>query len=170
MIQRVKSTFQYLSVILSGNNSMTDAKRYIVNVQGAVYHEDKFLLSTRSQNEDFMPGVLGLAGGKIEPEDEQSEDVILSTLAREIREEVNVIVDDFHLLVTRYFEADDVPVVNLVFLCRYVSGEAHPNDPNEVEAVHWMTAEEAIAQPNCMEWTQHYLQKAEALRKEVVSQ
>src|SRR5690606_18793802 len=120
-------------------------------------------------HEDFMPGILCLAGGKIELEDEQSEDVLFVTLAREIREEVNVIVDDFHLLTTRYFEAEGEPVINLVFLCRYVSGKAQANDSNEVEAVHWMTAKEAIAHPNCMKWTQHYLQKAEALRQEIVA-
>lgn len=148
---------------------MTDAKRYIVNVQGAIYREDKFLLSIRSQKETFMPGILGLVGGKIEPEDEHSDDVLLVTLAREIHEEVNVIVDDFHLLTTSYFEAEGEPVINLVFLCRYISGEAQANDPNEVESVQWMTAKEAIAQPTCMEWTQHYLQKAEALRQEITS-
>ena len=148
---------------------MTQAKRYIINVQGAIYRDNQFLISKRSEREDFMPGIIGLAGGKIEAEDEQAEDVLLATLAREIHEEVNVLVDDFQLVMTNYFEADGVPVINLVFLCRYVSGEAHATDPNEVEAVYWMTTEEALAHPKCMPWTQTYLRKAEELRKKVTS-
>jgi 8-oxo-dGTP pyrophosphatase MutT (NUDIX family) len=142
-------------------------KRYVINVQGAIYHEDKFLLTKRSQAEDFMPGIFDLPGGTIEAEDEADDDVILATLTREIREEVNVEVENFQLVITRYFEADDDPVINLVFLCRYISGEAQAIDPDEVEAVYWMTAEEAIQHANCLEWTQLYLKKSDALRKKI---
>ncbi|GAB5493067.1 MAG: hypothetical protein Phog2KO_32820 [Phototrophicaceae bacterium] len=144
---------------------MTQAKRYIINVQGAIYRDNQYLISKRSEREDFMPGIIGLAGGKIDISDEQAEDVLLATLAREIHEEVNVVVDNFQLVTTNYFEADNVPVINLVFLCRYVSGEAHATDPNEVEEVYWMTIDEVLAHPKCMPWTQSYLCKAEALRK-----
>lgn len=142
-------------------------KRYIINVQGAIYRDDKFLLAKRSQAEDFMPGILNLPGGTIEAEDEASDDVILSTLQREIREEVNLEVDDCQLIITRYFEADGDPVINLVFLCRYVSGEATAIDPGEVEEIYWMTVSDAIKQENCREWTQLYLKKADDLRKKI---
>ena len=147
---------------------MTNAKRYIINVQGAVYRGDKFLISKRSELEDFMPGIVGLAGGKIEAEDEEAEDVLLATLAREIYEEVNVRVDNFQLVTTNYFEADGVPVINIVFLCRYVSGEAQATDPNEVEEIYWMTVEETLSHPKCMPWTQSYLSKAEVLRQNII--
>jgi len=139
-------------------------KRYIINVQGAIYRDDKFLLTKRSQAEDFMPGVMSLPGGTIEAEDEASDDVILSTLKREIREEVNLEVDDCKLVTTRYFEANGAPVINMVYLCRYVSGEAKALDPEEVESVFWISADEAIQRPDCMEWTKLYLEKSEALR------
>ena len=67
---------------------MTQAKRYIINVQGAIYRDNQYLISKRSEHEDFMPGIIGLAGGKIEATDEQADDVLLATLAREIHEEV----------------------------------------------------------------------------------
>lgn len=114
-----------------------------------------------------MPGILGLPGGTIEAEDEASDDVILSTLRREIREEVNVEVTDCQLVISRYFEADGDPVVNLVFLCRYLSGEAAAIDPDEVEEIYWMTVEDAIKQENCREWTQLYLERADSLRKKI---
>lgn len=142
-------------------------KHYIINVQGAIYRDDKFLLAKRSQAEDFMPGILNLPGGTIEAEDEASDDVILSTLQREIREEVNLEVEDCQLIITRYFEADGDPVINLVFLCRYVSGEATAIDPDEVEEIYWMTVSDAIKQENCREWTQLYLKKADDLRKKI---
>ena len=142
-------------------------KRYIINVQGAIYRDDKFLLTKRSQAEDFMPGVMSLPGGTIEAEDEASDDVILSTLKREIREEVNLEVDDCQLVATRYFEANGAPVINMVYLCRYAAGEAIALDPDEVESVFWIRAVDAIQRPDCMEWTKLYLEKAEALRTNV---
>lgn len=146
--------------------TMSD-KRYIINVQGAIYHGDKFLLTKRSQAEDYMPGIMSLPGGTIEPEDEAADDVILATLRREIREEVNLEVDECQLIMTGYFEADGAPVLNMVYLCRYASGEATALDPDEVESVFWISANEAIQRPGCMEWTRLYLQKAEALRTKV---
>ena len=142
-------------------------KRYIINVQAAIYQGEKFLLTKRSQAEDFMPGILSLPGGTIEPEDEASDDVILSTLVREIREEVNVEVDNCQLVISRYFEANTEPVINLVFLCRYVSGEAMALDPDEVEEIYWMSVSDAIKRDDCREWTQLYLEKAEVLRKKI---
>ena len=145
------------------------AKRYIINVQGAIYQDDRYLLGKRSQAETYMPGELGLPGGKIDLVDEIADDVILATLKREILEEVNVHVSDCHLLITRYFEAEGDPVLNLVYLCRYQSGEPIALDPDEVETVHWMTLDEALQNPNCREWTHLYLKKAEALRQKLHS-
>lgn len=49
-------------------------------------------------------------------------------------------------------------------ICRYLSGEAQAFDPDEVAEIYWMTVEDAIKQPDCREWTRHYLQQAEILR------
>lgn len=141
------------------------SKRYVINVQGAIYKDDTFLIIKRGAGESYMPGILALPGGKIEPEDEAStEDVLLTTVRREIMEEVNVQVTDERVIASSYFLADDVPVLNVLFLCRYAGGAPKATDPDEVGAIYWMTHEEAIAHPDCKEWTQVKLRKAEQAR------
>ncbi|MEO1645421.1 MAG: NUDIX domain-containing protein [Chloroflexota bacterium] len=141
-------------------------KRYVINVQGAIYKGNQYLIARRSEHENYMPNILTLPGGTIEPEDEvNAQDVLLATVKREIMEEVNVEVTDERVIASSYFLAGDEPVLNVLFLCRYAGGEAKAVDPLEVSAVQWMTAEEAIAHPDCKEWTRVKLQKAEARRK-----
>jgi hypothetical protein len=40
------------------------------------------------------------------------------------------------------FVGDGEPVVDIVFLCRYLSGEAVPGNPDETQSVHWMSVDE----------------------------
>lgn len=139
-------------------------KYHIINVQGAIYRDNQFLLAKRSEAEDFMPGVLALPGGKIEEIDQQTSDVLQNTIRREILEEVNVKVTLRQLLTNRYFLADQDPVMNFVFLCEYISGEARAVDLDEVTSVQWMTADSVLQHPNCMSWTRDYIQLAEKAR------
>ena len=139
---------------------------YIVNVEGVVVRssDGRYLMIVRGAGESYLPGVLTLPGGKVE--DAGSEDGILEdTLRREIREEVGVEVhDDMVYVESKSFVAEGDPVVDVVFLCRYHSGEAAVGDPDEVASVHWMTADEILRHPKTPPWTRQSIELAEKKR------
>jgi 8-oxo-dGTP diphosphatase len=141
------------------------ADRYIVNVEGAVVKGNLYLMIVRGE-EEYAPGGLSLPGGKVE--DARHLDSILEeTLRREIMEEVSLEVHDEMLYVrSSAFVAEGHPVVDVIFLCRWKSGEAFAADPAEVAAVRWMTAAEAIAHPETPPWTRLSLRLAEEQRIE----
>ena len=138
---------------------------HIVNIEGAVYRDDRYLVVRRGSGESHAPGTLSLVGGGIDTRDESSDDVILATLRREIVEEVGVQVRDITYVTGWTFRLDDgQDVINLLFLCAYDSGIATPADPNEVEEVHWMRADDIITHPDAPSWTRDAIRKCEALR------
>ena len=141
------------------------ADTYIVNVEGAIAKDGRYLMVVRGA-EEYAPGGLALPGGKVEGAG-ISDDVLEDTLRREIREEVGLEVhDEMTYLRSSAFLAEGDPVVDVVFLCRWQSGEAIAADPAEVAAVRWMTAAEAIAHPETPPWTCLALQLAEKARLE----
>ncbi|MFD2043449.1 NUDIX hydrolase [Ornithinibacillus salinisoli] len=118
---------------------------FIVNVEGAIYKDGKWLLIRRSNNEEHAPGMLSLVGGKCELEGD-STDILERTLQREIREEVGVEVTNLHYVNSSSFIADTgVHVIDIVFLCQYKSGEPYAKSPEEVDEVIWMTTNEILA-------------------------
>jgi 8-oxo-dGTP pyrophosphatase MutT (NUDIX family) len=138
---------------------------HIVNVEGAVYRDDRYLMVRRGSGEPHAPGTLSLVGGGIEPQDENSADVLLATLRREIVEEVGVQVSDMTYITGWTFRINDGDeVLNLLFLCAYDSGIATPADPNDVEEVHWMRADEILTHPDAPSWTRDAIRKCEAVR------
>ena len=141
------------------------ADTYIVNVEGAIVKDGRYLLVVRG-TEEYAPGGLCYPGGKVEGASSAG-DVLEATLRREIAEEVGLEVhDEMVYLRSSAFLAEGEPVVDVVFLCRWQSGEAVAADPAEVLAVRWMTAAEAIAHPKTPPWTRLALELAEQARLE----
>jgi 8-oxo-dGTP diphosphatase len=141
------------------------ADRYIVNVEGALVKDGKYLMVVRGE-EEYAPGGLNFPGGKVEGAG-SADDVLEEALRREIAEEVGLEVQDEMAYVrSSAFVAQDDPVVDVVFLCRWKSGEAVVADPGEVAAVRWMTAAEAIAHPETPPWTRLALELADNVRLE----
>lgn len=139
------------------------ADRYVVNVEGAIAKDGHYLMVVRGE-EEFAPGGLNFPGGKVEGA-EGADDVLEETLRREIAEEVGLEVEDeMAYLRSSAFLAEGDPVVDVVFLCRWKSGEARALDPSEVAAVRWMTAAEAVAHPETPPWTRLSLELAEEVR------
>jgi len=66
------------------------AGEYVVNVEGATYRDGEYLLARRSDAEDHAAGAWSLIGRRVEGIPD-GDDVLLATLAREIREEVGVV-------------------------------------------------------------------------------
>ena len=135
---------------------------YVVNVEGVIYDGDRYLMAFRSEQEAHAGGTLAFAGGKMEGT--ESADSLEETVKREIREEVGVEVENVVYVESHTF-GNDPPCLDVVFLCRYVSGDARAIDPAEVSAVQWMTFSEALAHPKTPPWISHSLRLAEEKRR-----
>ncbi len=135
---------------------------FIVNAEGAVFKEDKWLIIERSMREEHAAGLLSLPGGKTEKEGAVM-DILENTVKREVEEETDVVVkDEVRYVHSASFESDDgFHVVNIVFLCEYKSGTAHPKSEEEVSEAVWMTAEEIFAHPNAPVWLKTSIRLAE---------
>lgn len=151
--------FQDPTIIIFMNFQTPDENfLYIVNIEGITLKDDRILMITRSEQELHAPGVVAFPGGKVENVHLEN-DVLENTIRREILEETGITVKaEMHYLSSRVFESDDgYPVVDILFVCQYESGEPHVTDPDEVQAVHWMTFEEAVNHPKLPPWTQNDL-------------
>jgi 8-oxo-dGTP diphosphatase len=147
------------SMVVGGEEYVL-ADRYIVNVEGAIVRDGRYLMVVRGE-EEFAPGGLSLPGGKVEGVHD-ADNVLEETLRREIKEEVGLEVgDEMAYLRSSAFLADGDPVVDVVFLCRWKRGTAVALDPAEVAEVRWMTLDEATAHPETPPWTAFSLKVAE---------
>ena len=142
---------------------------YIVNVEGVIYNQEdkKYLMVVRGAGEEYLPGVLTFPGGKVEGA-EFEQDILETTIRREILEEVSVeVYDDVTYVESHSFIGDGEPCVDVVFLCRYLKGEACSGDPEEVDSVVWMRYEDVLAHEKAPEWTKDSLRLAEKKRKKL---
>lgn len=137
---------------------------FIVNVEGAIRKNDKWLIIERSKKEEHAGGLLSLVGGKVDKEG-NSLDILERTVKREILEEVGVNVKDRlnYVHSTSFVTDKGENVVDIVFLCEYESGEAFPKSPDEVEAVLWLTTEEVLSHLNSPIYLKESIKCAESL-------
>lgn len=146
---------------------MTPAERYIVNVEGVVVNDEgRYLMIVRSHLKRHEPGALTMPGGKVEQVGTE-DGVLEANVRREIEEETGVSVyDDIHYLESKSFvTGDGEPVIDVVFLCRYKTGTPRITRPEEVDAIHWMSAEEILAHPRTQPWIAQSIQLAESMRR-----
>ncbi|MFC7058576.1 NUDIX hydrolase [Halovenus salina] len=138
---------------------------YVVNVDAAVLGDGEYLLIERSAEEDHAAGALAFPGGKVE-QSPGGENTVSETARREVREEVGVEIDAVEYVTSRTFEADTgTPCLNLVTCCEYAGGEAHPREPEEVAAVHWLTPAEIRAHESVPPYIRDYLDAIERHRR-----
>lgn len=137
---------------------------FIVNVEGAIRKNDRWLIIERSKKEEHAGGLLSLVGGKVEVEGHSS-DILERTVKREILEEVGVKVEDKlnYVHSTSFVTDTGENVVDIVFLCEYQSGEAFPKSPDEVEDVLWLTTEEILCHPKSPVYLKESIKHAEEL-------
>ncbi|MCR2823629.1 NUDIX hydrolase [Lederbergia panacisoli] len=118
---------------------------FIVNVEGAIHRNNKWLLILRSEKEEHAGGSLSLVGGKCEIEGNSS-DILERTLKREIFEEVGIEVTDLRYVNSSSFVTDSgLHVIDIVFICRHKSGEPFAKSSEEVDDVIWMTTKEILS-------------------------
>jgi 8-oxo-dGTP diphosphatase len=117
---------------------------FIINVEGAIYKDEKWLLIRRSEKEEHAGGTLSLVGGKVDYEGSSS-DILERTLIREIYEEVGIEVSNLRYVNSSSFVTElGGHVVDIVFLCDYQSGEAFAKSSDEVDEVHWMSTQQIL--------------------------
>jgi 8-oxo-dGTP diphosphatase len=138
---------------------------FIVNVEGAIFRNDKWLIIERSKKEEHAGGLLSLVGGKAE-QNGNSSDILERTVKREIYEEVDVKVKEHlqYIHSTSFVADSGENVVDIVFLCEYESGKAIAKSPDEVEAVNWMTAQQVYEHPKAPDYLKESIKRAENMK------
>ncbi|WHY03077.1 NUDIX domain-containing protein [Neobacillus sp. DY30] len=135
---------------------------FIVNVEGAIRKDNRWLIIERSNKEEHAEGLLSLVGGKVDQEGNSS-DILESTLKREIMEEVNIVVKDKLQYVhnTSFVTDKGDHVINIVFLCEYTAGDTYPKSQDEIENVYWMLTDEILNHTHTPIYLKESIRKAE---------
>ena len=138
-----------------------ESKTYIVNVEGAIFKDDRWLIIKRSDSEEHAPGLLSFVGGKVETESIE-DDILEKTMKREILEEVDIhIKSEMKYLESKIFKSDKNEwVIDIVYLCEYLSGEPKCNSLEEVSEVNWMKAEDVLENSKSPIWLKKSIKKA----------
>lgn len=133
---------------------------FVVNVEGAIRKDNKWIIIERSKKEEHAGGLLSLVGGKVEGQNMPS--VLESNLQREISEEIGIKVkSNMRYLHSISFTADNgVKVVNVIFLCEYESGNLEVKQPDEIEKIHLFTTEEISNSLVAPDYLKQYVQLA----------
>lgn len=140
---------------------------FIVNTEAAIYKDGKYLMIRRSEKEAHAGGQLSLVGGKVEIE-EPSTNVLEKTIIREVKEEVGLTIvgRPRYIQSTSFVTDTGAHVVNVIFLCEKVGGEAYAASIDEVDGVYWMTPGEVYAHAELPDFLKDSVEKAELLRTE----
>ncbi|QPQ30240.1 NUDIX hydrolase [Lysinibacillus sp. JNUCC 51] len=135
---------------------------FIVNVEGAIRKDDKWIIVERSKKEEHAGGLLSLVGGKVDIEG-NSPNILEKTLKREIFEEIGITVKDNlkYIHSTSFVTDKGENVVNIIFLCEYESGDFFVKQPEEVENVFLLATEEILNNPQTPIFLKEYIQCAE---------
>ncbi|WP_423410150.1 NUDIX hydrolase [Heyndrickxia sp. MSNUG] len=138
---------------------------FIINVEGAIFRNGKWLIIERSQKEKHAGGQLSLVGGTVEKEG-NTKGLLERTLKRELYEEVGVTIKEKVQYVrnTTFMLVDGKEVMDFVFLAEIESGEPFAKSTEEVEEVLWLTADEIYVHPKSPIWLKESIQEAEVIK------
>lgn len=141
---------------------------FIVNVEGAIRKDDKWIIIERSKKEEHAGGLLSLVGGKVEIEGNSS-NILEKTLKREIFEEIGIkIKENLKYIHSTSFGTDkDENVVNIIFLCEYESGDFIVKQPDEVEKIFLLATEEILNNPQAPVFLKEYIKYADLVLSKV---
>lgn len=136
---------------------MFDQNHFVINaVHGLIKKDNKYLVTLRAADKNFMPNLWDIPGGTIEFGEHPND-----ALNREIDEETQLKVKVDNLIFIYDFVSQEVRhQFQMVFNCDYVSGEVVLN-PREHQEYRWVTFEEMKQLPKIafLEELLKYLQK-----------
>ena len=107
----------------------------LIRVVGAVFHDGERLLACRKKPGKPLEGHWEFPGGKIEPGETPEQ-----ALAREIREELNLIAEVGQKVTTTTYEYDFATIELSTFYCTLVDGDLRLTDHDDTK---WVTSTEA---------------------------
>ena len=133
---------------------MTNKELHRVSITGIIYKKEgdtyKYLITKRSPHKKAFPNKWTVPGGGLKTDDytntKPNKDglwyfAVVNALKREIKEEVNLEVDNIEYLLDIAFINKDTPTIILSFFCEYKGGEVVlDEDSTEYK---WIKAEEA---------------------------
>ena len=127
-------------------------QNFVINVEAAIHKNGKWLVGIRSKKEAHAGGLLSFVGGVVEHTDPLVS-TLESAVIREVKEEIDleVKVIDF-VNDTLFVSQKGNRVINMVFLCEVVSGEAKITHTEEMESLLWLTTEEILNFPHVPKW------------------
>ena len=141
---------------------------YVLVVEVFLYRKDKWLLIRRSLTESHGAGQLAGVGGKVEFDGPDFDGVLEDAGRREVLEEVGCDLTGVRSTYggSAFFTSDDGdPMISVVFTGELpASQKPYPAAPDEVDAVFWLTLDEAYANPDCPPWIRRSLRSAAAAR------
>lgn len=106
-----------------------------IRVVGAVFHDGERFLACRKKPGKPLEGHWEFPGGKIEPGETPEQ-----ALAREIREELNLIAEVGQKVTTTTYEYDFAKIELTTFYCTLVDGDLRLTDHDDTK---WVTSTEA---------------------------
>lgn len=106
-----------------------------IRVVGAVFHDGERFLACRKRPGKPLEGHWEFPGGKIEPGESPEQ-----ALAREIREELNLIAEVGQKVTTTTYEYDFATIELTTFYCTLVDGDLRLTDHDDTK---WVTSTEA---------------------------
>ncbi|WP_308572169.1 (deoxy)nucleoside triphosphate pyrophosphohydrolase [uncultured Corynebacterium sp.] len=122
-----------------------------IRVVGAVFHDGERFLACRKKPGKPLEGHWEFPGGKIEPGETPEQ-----ALAREIREELNLIAEVGQKVTTTTYEYDFATIELTTFYCTLVDGDLRLTDHDDTK---WVTAAEAAH----LEWAPADIPAVEAI-------
>lgn len=117
--------------ILDLREKIGHAPLWLTGVSAVVVRDDEVLLVRRADNGSWTP-----VGGIVDPGEQPA-----AAAVREVLEETGLVVEPVRLVsvnvtpMITYANGDQVQYIDLCFLCRWVSGDPHPADGENTEAV-----------------------------------
>lgn len=99
-------------------------------VNALIVKGNKILISQRGLNEGHDPGKWTIPGGKVDETNGDVWNILEFTLAKEVREEVDIEIDKELKLLTNntFIRTGGQHVVAMIFLCYWKSGIAKPSE------------------------------------------
>ena len=129
-----------------------DKELHRISITAIIYNDEgKYLVTQRSLEKKAFPGKWTVPGGGLEVgdymnskpnKDGQWYNAVLSTLRREVKEEVNLEIEKpEYLLDIAFIRPDGIPVIILSYFAKYKSGDV-VLDKDSI-AYKWVTLDEA---------------------------
>jgi mutator protein MutT len=113
-----------------------------VAAHGLIKKDNKFLVTKRPQNDDYMPNLWDTPGGTVEFGEK-----VIDGLNREIKEEAGLIINVGKIIFCYdYLSGPERHQFTLVYECEYIDGEVKL-DPQEHDDFKWVTLEEMESLP-----------------------